>query len=177
VQKDCKQNDTTDKGKISKHLVKVVNKVRGKNGSFRDKGEFIAKTRINSRGYVQVSLNIDNKMRPMSLHRLVAKMFIPNPENLPEVNHNDGDKTNNRKSNWEWSTRKDNMKHARENGLFPEDHNKGVKHGRSKLNPKQIVNIRELKNNGKTYKFIAEKYDVSIGCIQGIIRKDNWSHV
>lgn len=52
-----------------------------------------------------------------SIHRLVAQAFIPNPENLPEVNHKDGNKLNNSVCNLEWSTSSDNCNHAIANGL------------------------------------------------------------
>jgi hypothetical protein len=56
-----------------------------------------------------------------NLHRLVAAAFIPNPNGLPEVNHKDGDKSNNCVSNLEWSTHKNNMRHARKNNLYHKD--------------------------------------------------------
>ena len=52
------------------------------------------------------------------MHRVVAKTFIPNPHNLPQVNHIDGNKENNCVSNLEWVTNYDNAHHAIENDLF-----------------------------------------------------------
>jgi hypothetical protein len=60
-------------------------------------------------GYHHVSLWKNGKGYPRKVHRLVAQAFIPNPLNLPEVNHKKGtDKTNNRVSNLEWTTRQGN---------------------------------------------------------------------
>ena len=68
-------------------------------------------------GYDRVNLSIDKKKVNFLLHRLVAESFLPNPECKPEVNHKDGDKHNNRASNLEWSTRKENLYHADSTGL------------------------------------------------------------
>ena len=60
-------------------------------------------------GYMQVHLSIDGVMKSHKIHRLVAKAFIPNPYNLPQVNHKDEDKTNNCVENLEWCTQSYNM--------------------------------------------------------------------
>ena len=63
-------------------------------------------------GYQSIDLRIDKKHFRYLLHRLVAECFIPNPENKPEVNHKDGDKTNNHISNLEWMTKAENVEHS-----------------------------------------------------------------
>lgn len=70
-------------------------------------------------GYSHVSLKIDGKRRIRKVHRLVALIYIPNPdeENLDEVNHKDGNKQNNDYTNLEWSNSFLNNKHARDTGL------------------------------------------------------------
>lgn len=68
-------------------------------------------------GYTIVGLNKHNKYKLKKVHRLVAEAFIPNPENKSDVNHIDGDKSNNIVSNLEWVTRSENMKHAYDTGL------------------------------------------------------------
>jgi hypothetical protein len=60
-------------------------------------------------GYIQVGLHRDGKVEQKLVHRLVSEAFLPNPDNLPEVNHKDEDKTNNNVSNLEWCTRLYNM--------------------------------------------------------------------
>ena len=66
-------------------------------------------------GYLTVGINGKNKY----IHRIVAEVFIPNPNNYPLVNHINGDKTDNRAENLEWCTASENQKHALKNGLRP----------------------------------------------------------
>lgn len=72
----------------------------------------------NSLGYHLVSLTKNGRQTSMRVHRLVALAFIENPHNKPQVNHLDGDKNNNYETNLEWSTSKENIKHALETGLM-----------------------------------------------------------
>ena len=67
--------------------------------------------------YLQVSLWANNCGTSFYVHRLVAQAFLPNPLNLPEVNHIDGDRTNNTLSNLEWVDRQGNAQHAVRIGL------------------------------------------------------------
>lgn len=70
------------------------------------------------KGYLRTAIVIDGKPKTIKVHREIAKAFIPNPNNLPQVNHKDGNKENNNVSNLEWVTNIDNAHHAIENGLF-----------------------------------------------------------
>lgn len=70
-----------------------------------------------SDNYLKVILSKNNKQRTFRVHILVARAFIPNPENKPEVNHIDGNKKNNKVNNLEWNTRSENEFHAYRNGL------------------------------------------------------------
>lgn len=67
------------------------------------------------KGYLKVILCKNSIKSTKKFHRLVAESFIPNPENKPEVNHIDEDKTNNKVSNLEWMTTKENSNHGTRN--------------------------------------------------------------
>ena len=68
-------------------------------------------------GYMQVTLCVNRCRRTHSVHRLVAMTFIPNPSGLPQVNHIDGNKQNNRVENLEWCDQSANVQHAYTTGL------------------------------------------------------------
>lgn len=75
------------------------------------KKERIIKNNVKKSGYVDIMLSKNNKRIYTHLHRVVAKAFIPNPENKPQVNHKDGNKQNNTVENLEWATASENLKH------------------------------------------------------------------
>ncbi|MBO6015344.1 MAG: HNH endonuclease [Lachnospiraceae bacterium] len=74
---------------------------------------------LEKNGYIRVKFEnkcLGSTVRT-SVHRLVAEAFIPNPDNLPEVNHKDSNRANNCLSNLEWVTHSGNMKHAYHKGI------------------------------------------------------------
>lgn len=78
----------------------------------------VLSTQIDRYGYVCVCLPKEgNKRKHMTVHRLVAKAFVPNPDGKPEINHIDGNKQNNLFSNLEWVTMQENQRHAWDSGL------------------------------------------------------------
>ena len=92
--------------------------VNGKLGSKVFVKGIIRKPQISKKGYLTVILQKSHKHRTFQIHRLVASAFIPNPLNLPQVNHIDTNKENNLPENLEWITNDDNMAHAIRNGCF-----------------------------------------------------------
>jgi hypothetical protein len=77
----------------------------------------ILKKRLGKRGYLTNNISVKGKVKVVTIHRLIALHFITNPQNKPQVNHKDGDKTNNKISNLEWVTSSENAKHAYSIGL------------------------------------------------------------
>lgn len=81
--------------------------LKGKNSKVR-----ILKTELSKKGYLRVGLTKDGKQKKYLVHRLVAIAFLDNPNNLPEVNHRNEIKTDNRVENLEWMSRRDNMNYG-----------------------------------------------------------------
>lgn len=73
--------------------------------------------RVNNYGYVTVRLSKEGETRTCFVHRLVASAYIPNPNNLPQVNHISGDKLDNAPANLEWVNASENSYHAYREGL------------------------------------------------------------
>lgn len=68
---------------------------------------------LNNNGYKVITVCYDGKRMPLLMHRLVAEHFLPNPNDLPEVNHKDRDRANNREDNLEWSSKRENRTHSK----------------------------------------------------------------
>lgn len=85
--------------------------------SFYKGRTYIKKCTLGSRGYLFVNLSKNKKNKAFRVHRLVAKEFLPNPNNYLEVNHRNGNKLNNCVDNLEWCSRSYNVSHAWKNKL------------------------------------------------------------
>lgn len=96
-----------------KQLVDFPNYYIDTKGTVINKKNHIIKPFTNNRGYLLVRLWNNNKSVSKLVHRLVAETFIPKIEGKCEVNHIDGDKTNNNVNNLEWCTRQENNLHAK----------------------------------------------------------------
>jgi hypothetical protein len=103
--------------------------------------ERILKPTVVGNGYLAVDICILNKKRTMrTIHRLVALSFISNEKGKTDVNHKDGNKLNNLVENLEWMTRKENIQHAWDSGLF-ESTRLAISKAVSKAKSKPVVDI------------------------------------
>lgn len=113
-------------------------------------------------GYKRVCIYSSGKRVKILVHRLVAMLFVDNPDNKKQVNHVDGNKSNNHYLNLEWCTNSENITHASLNGL----------------NKKKLtLNIaKEIKANksGYTQRELAAKYGVSVSTVNEIINNKIW---
>jgi len=134
--------------------------------SARTVNKIILHPGIDSHGYSQVQL----RGRNMKLvHRLVAEVFIPNPENKPEVNHIDGDSQNNHAENLEWVTGSENCLHS--------TRILGKVRGFVKLT---VADVREIKRrlaDGERKKDIAGRFDMAESTVSNIASGRRWANV
>jgi hypothetical protein len=111
-------------------------------------------------------------------HRFVAQYLLPNPDNLSDVNHIDGNKLNNVVWNLEWTSHKQNMNHAWSNGLLPKPpHVPGEKAGNHKLSWKQVEKIRNWHLQGHTNVQIAEHFGMHHSTIARIVKGQTWKEM
>ena len=127
------------------------------------------------RGYLTVALYKDGKAHNKQIHRLVADAFIPNLETKAQVNHIDGDKTNNSVFNLEWVTPRENNVHAYHTGLKHQP--SGERSHRHKLTAIEVAEIRKLyiprhKEFGCTA--LGKKYGVSHQHISELVHYKKW---
>lgn len=131
--------------------------------------------RLDRYGYPRVNLYEGTKLYTVTVHRLVAKAFVPNPNNLPEVNHIDGDKTNNNADNLEWVTSSQNQKHAFKLGL--QVGNKGERNGMAKYTESDVRLVCEMLADGKRNKEIRDETGFSRSFIEKIKYGETWTHI
>lgn len=119
-------------------------------------------------GYVYQMLYKNGKEKLLRVHRLVAMAFLPNPNNLPQVNHKDGNKQNNSVDNLEWCEQSDNMKHAYKNGLqIPSENQRKAIINTNKLKQKKVCQIKdsEIINTFSGISEASRQTKISISCI------------
>jgi hypothetical protein len=134
----------------------------------------LMKQTINKYGYNDIMFSRIGKKKNISIHRLVALAFIPNPENKSQINHKDGNKLNNGVSNLEWNSPAENVRHSIINGL---ENHLGENNNNSKLRDSDVINVKKDISNNFKEKDLMKKYKVSRSTIQNIKSGKNWRHI
>lgn len=148
--------------------------------SLRSKNPKILSTKPCRDGYVRISLRTEEGViKSMYVHRLVAIAFILKDNNKPDVNHKDGNKSNNTLSNLEWVTKSENSQHAANNGLLNfKNRPKGEDHQDHKLTEAEVKHIRNvLIPEGYGMREIGRMYDICHKSVTKIRDYITWKHI
>ena len=129
------------KGYEGLYEVSDFGRVRSKRDKtrIRDRREKIMKQKVDTGGYFRVNLYKNNICHSFLVSRLVAEAFIPNPNNLPHVGHDDDDPTNNHVTNLYWTNPKENNRHNGKLERLQQAHNEKIKVIAEKLAVKVIA--------------------------------------
>lgn len=123
--------------------------------------------KVNKSGYLYVNISKVSKSKTFVVHRIVAKAFLPNPQNLPVVNHVDFNVKNNAASNLEWCSVGDNVRHAIHNNRF----------GTQRLTIVQVLEIRDAYKAGDKPAALAALYDIGVRHVWRIGTGRSYAHV
>lgn len=133
---------------------------------YKPTGE-IKSLRKSTKGYSYIRMYRHKKKKYLTVHRLVAEAFIPNPDNKPFVNHINGIKTDNRVENLEWCTASENTAHAYKIGLRTQKP--------LKLTWEKVNKIRELfASQSITYRELGVMFNISGPTVFKIIKNQKW---
>lgn len=124
---------------------------------------YISRSYVRKAGYVSTRFTIGGYNKLLSLHRVVATKYVPNPHSKPEVNHKDGNKSNNHYSNLEWVTKKENICHARD--VLGADFGKGT---RKPLRNEMIIHLLEKFSTTE----VSEVFGISQPRVSQLAKKD-----
>jgi hypothetical protein len=152
---------------FERYSVSTLGRVRNNENATIRKGTL-------NNGYWAVTFGVGTKKKKnFRVHRLMAQAFIPNPNNLPQVNHIDGIKTNNILSNLEWCTPSYNLIHANKMG----NHNpkRGEESGVAILTEELVLQIKKELASGKSAYAIAKRLGIGQGSIYGIKYGKSWT--
>lgn len=146
----------------------------GKLPQWRNKVRELKHIYISQKKYSGSKIVRGGKSRMVYIHRLIAEVFLPNPKELPQVNHKDADIRNNHYSNLEWVTHQENTFHAYENGLY----NSGEDHTKSKLTNKEAVIVRKIHKSGRmNITELADLYNVSNTLISKVVNNKTYKDI
>lgn len=125
----------------------------------------ILKQRVREDGRLAVNLNKDSVCTTFLVHRLVAKVFVPNPDNKPQVDHIDTDFTNNHHTNLRWVTDLEHKGCSVQQGVTV----RGQYHGNANLSNNEVIDIRRLFKEGYSQNKIADMYQSKQQTISAIV--------
>ncbi len=166
---------------LTNHSAKVT--INGMEYTITDKGEVFGiygqpiKIRPNTDGYASFTAGKKGKRTRVRVHRLVAEKFLPNPNNLSDVDHLDSDRMNSAVDNLEWVSHEENIKrsYARGNHVGRAT---GVKNPRAKLDDCLVTRMRiEYWYYSTPIMTISKKYNVPWSTVSHVVNGETWVNI
>lgn len=145
--------------------------------SFAKQAPLILKPKTSRDHYFRVILKVQGVQKTFLVHRLVLLTFSTPPSSRHQVNHINGDKSDNRLVNLEWVTPRENIKHSIEILGNYNIAGRGEAHGGVKLTNEQVYEIRRLFNEGTSKTEISRRFGVARTTIYRIVYRINWTHL
>lgn len=143
-----------------------------KDGDLTSKHYSLVRVQIHKKsGRVYFNMTWLGTTKSVLVNRVIALAFLPNPDNLPQVNHIDGNKENNALSNLEWASGSDNEKHAHRTGLKT---GRGSANSNAKLTAAQVIEIRA---SADPIEALVDRYGVGRSTITNVIKRRTWTHL
>lgn len=141
-------------------------------GRVRNAKGYVMSPGTNERGYKRLALwRRGAGSKEFKVHRLVAMAFLPNPDDLPEVNHKDLDKANNALSNLEWVDHIGNHVHCLQSGKYDAVQ---FEERRRKLTPENVVEMRAMRVAGASLRLCGERFGICTSTASKIVRGESW---
>ena len=164
-----------------KVLRKTIN-IHGANYEITSEGEVFGaygkpiSIRPNSDGYASFTAGRKGNRTRERVHKYVAKLFIPNPNNLPEIDHLDGNRMNPSVDNLEWVTHEENIQRAHKKGSYKGRY-VGQDNPKAKLNDNLVIQLREEYKAGASIKELCDKYHHPWNTIGNAVKGNTWKHL
>lgn len=157
------------------NLGKVLSMDRTRNCGLKLKGREVPISLVKNSYASFAVADLDGNPKSLKIHKVLAQLFIPNPENKKCINHKNGNKHDYSLSNLEWATYSENSQHAIDTGLAVRY--KGEKHSRAKLTEDQVYEILDMHKSGMCYSEIASKYNLHKTNIGKIVNGKSWTNI
>jgi len=149
---------------------------KGFGGLRRCRGTVLKPT-TNKNGYAYVELTVESKGITCTVHRLVALAWLPNPANLPEVDHVHGNKPNNAIDNLEWVSTLENRRRAWALGLYKKP--KGEQMPTARLTEADVIEMRRLYDSCQiqNQSELSRKFNVTSATAHNVVTRKSWRHI
>lgn len=137
---------------------------RGVDGQVKVEGSYNLRPYKHTNGYMRVSLG---RGIQKYVHRIVAELFVPNPEGMPQVDHIDGNRTNNSADNLRWVSAKENSHYGGKRHEWISQKNAAKKR---RKHDKMVEKYKQLRLEGKSFREIARMYNTSHSAISRALK-------